>query len=97
MVSSPLTSRQIYEETTETVTAFIFLGSKIIADCGWSHEIKRCLLFGRKPLTYLDNTLKGRNITDKGPYKVMVFPVVIYRCDSWTIKKVKHQIDAFEL
>ena len=68
MASSPLTSQQIDEETTETVTDFIFLGSKIIADCDWSHEIKRCLLFGRKPLTNLDNILKGRNITDKGPY-----------------------------
>ena len=101
MVSSPVTSWQIDGETMETVTDFIFLGSKITADGDCSHEIKRHLLHGRKPMTNLDSILKSRDITL--PTKVhlvraMVFPVFIYGCESWTIKKAHHwRIDAFEL
>ena len=85
----------------ETVTDFIFLGSKITADGDYSHEIKRCLLLGKKAMTNLDSILKSRDITL--PTKVclvksMVFPVVMYRCESWTIKKAEGwRIDAFEL
>ena len=85
----------------ETVTDFIFLGSKIIADGNWSHEIKRHLLLGRKAMTNLDSVLKSRDITLPTKVhlvKAMVFPVVMYGCESWTIKKAEHQrIDAFEL
>ena len=85
----------------ETVTDFIFLGSKIIVDGDCSHEIKRCLLLGRKAMTNLDSTLKSRDITllTKGHLvQVMVFPVVMYRCESWPIKKAEHQkTDALEL
>ena len=85
----------------ETVTDFIFLGSKIIADGDCSHEIKRCLFFGRKAMTNLDNILKSRDITLPTKVclvKAMAFPVVMYGCESWTIKKAEHQrIDAFEL
>ena len=86
--------------TMETVTDFIFLGSKITADGDCSHEIKRRLLLGRKAMTNLDSILKSRDITL--PTKVhlttaMVFPVVMYGCESWTIKKAEHRIDAFEL
>ena len=85
----------------ETVTDFIFLGSKITADGDCSHEIKRCLLFGRKVMTNIDNILKNRNITLPTKVrlvKAMVFPVVMYGCESWTIKKAEHRrIDAFEL
>ena len=101
MVSGPITSWQLDGETVETVTDFNFLGSKITADGDYSHEIKRCLHLGRKVMTNLDSILKSRNITF--PTKVhlvnaMVFPVVMYGCESWTIKKVEHQrIDAFEL
>ena len=101
MASGPITSWQIDGETVETVADFIFLGSKITADGDCSYEIKRCLLFGRKAMTNLDSILKSRDITL--PIKIrlvkaMVFPVVMYRCDSWTIKKAEHQIiDAFEL
>ena len=101
MASGPITSWQIDGETVETVTDFIFLGSKITADGDCSHEIKRCLLLGRKVITNLDSTLKSRNITL--PIKVhlvkaMVFPVVMYGCESWTVKKAEHQnVDAFEL
>ena len=96
MASGPITSWQIDEETVETVTGFIFLGSKITAEGDCSHEIKRRLLFERKAMTNLNSTLKSRNITL--PTKVhlvkgMVFPVVMYGCESWTIKKA----DAFEL
>ena len=92
MASGPITSWQIVGETMETVTDFIFLGSKITADGNCSHEIKRCLLFGRKAMTNVDSILKSRDITS--PTKVcivsaMVFPVVTYRCESWTIKKVE--------
>ena len=91
--SGPSTSWQIDGETMETVPGFIFLGSKITVDGDCSHDIKRCLLLGRKALTNLDNVLKSRDITL--PTKVhivkgMVFPVVVYGCDSWTIKKAKH-------
>ena len=90
-----------YGETVETVTDFIFLGSKITADGDCSHEIKRCLLFGRKAMTNLDSVLKSRDITLPTKVhlvKAMVFPVVMYRCESWTIKKAECQrIDAFEL
>ena len=101
MASGPITSWEIDGETMETVTDFIFLGSKITADDYCSHEIKRHLLLGRKAMTNLDSRLKSRDITL--PTKVhlvnaMVFPVVMYGCESWTIKKAEHQrIDAFEL
>ena len=88
-------------ETMETVTDFIFLGSQITADGDCSHKIKRCLLFGRKAMTNLDSVLKSRDITLPTKVhlvKAMVFPVVMYRCESWTIKKAECQrIDAFEL
>ena len=98
MASGPITSREI---DGETMSEFIFLGSKITADGDCSHEIKRCLLLGRKVMTNLDSILKSRDITL--PTKVhlvtaMVFPVVIYGCESWTVKKAECQrIDAFEL
>ena len=101
MASAPITLWQNDGETMETVADFIFLGSKITADGDCSHEIKRCLLLGRKVMTNLDSVLKSRDITL--PTKVhlvksMVFPVVMYGCESWTIKKVECQrIDAFEL
>ena len=101
MVSGTITSWQIDGETMETVTDFIFLGSKITADGEYSHEIKRCLLLGRKAMTNPDGLLKSRDITL--PTKVLlvkavVFPVVMYGCESWTIKKAEHQrTDAFEL
>ena len=99
--SSPITSWQIDGETVETVTDFIFLGSKITADGDCSHEIKRHLLLGRKAMTNLDSTLKNRNITLPRKVrliKAMVFPGVMYGCESWTIKKAERQrIGAFEL
>ena len=101
MSSSPITSWEIDGETVETVADFILGGSKITADGDCSHEMKRCLLFGRKVMTNLDSILKSRDITlpTKGCLvKAMVFPVVMYGCKSWTVKKAKHQrIDAFEL
>ena len=101
MASSPITSWEIDGETVETVADFIFLGSKITADGDCSHEIKRCLLLGRKVMTNLDSILKSRDIilsTKVHLVKVMVFPVVMYGCESWTIKKAKRQrIDASEL
>ena len=85
----------------ETVRNFIFLGSKITADGDFSHEIKRCLLLGRKAMTNLDSVLKSRDITMPTKVclvKTMIFPVVLYRCESWTIKKIEHRrFDAFEL
>ena len=101
MASGPITSWEIDGETVETVSDFIFLGSKITADGDCSHEIKRCLLLGRKVMTNLDSILKSRDITlptKVNPVKAMVFPVVMYGCESWTVKKAEHQrIDAFEL
>ena len=101
MTSGPKTSWQIHGETMEKVTDFIFLGSKITADGDCSHEIKRCLLLGRKAITNLDSILKSRDITlwtKVRLVKAMVFPVVMYGCESWTIKKAECQrIDAFEL
>ena len=101
MASHPITSWQIDGETMETVTDFISLGSKITADGDCSHEIKRCLLLGRKAVTNLDSILKSRDITlltKVHLVKAMVFPMVMYGCESWTIKKAEHQrIDAFEL
>ena len=101
MVSGPITSWQIDGETLERVTDFIFLGSKITADGDWSHEIKRCLLFRRKAMTILDKILKSRDITFLTKVclvKAMVFPVVMYGCESWTIKKPEcWRIDAVEL
>ena len=101
MASSPITSWQIDGETMETVIDLIFLGSKITADGDCSHEIKRCLLLGRKAMTNLDSILKNRDITlltKVHLVKAMVFPVVIYGCESWNIKKPEHQkIDVFEL
>ena len=101
MASGPTTSWEIDGETVETVSDFIFLGSKITADGDCSHEIKRCLLLGRKVMTNLDSIFKGRDITlpTKVPLvKAMVFPVVMYGCESWTVKKAeRRRIDAFEL
>ena len=101
MASSPITSWEIDGETVETVSDFIFLGSKITADGDCSHEIKRCLLLGRKVMTNLDSILKSRDITLPTKVhlvKAMVFPVVMHGCESWTVKKPERQrIDAFEL
>ena len=101
MASSPITSWQIDGETMETVTGFIFWGSKITADGDCSHEIKRCLLLGRKVMTNLDSILKSRDITFPTKVclvKAIVFLVVVYGCESWTIKKAEcRRIDAFEL
>ena len=101
MVSGPITSWQIDGETIETVTDFIFLGSKITAHGDCSHEIKRHLLLGRKVMTNLDSILKSRDITLPTKVwlvKAMVFPLVMYGCESWTVKKAERQrIDAFEL
>ena len=101
MASGPITSWQIDGERMETVKNFTFGGSKITADDKCSHEIKRCLLLGRKALTNLDSILKSREITLPTKVhlvKALVFPVVMYGCESWTIKKAEHQrIDAFEL
>ena len=101
MASSPMTSWQIDGETLKTVADFIFLGSKITADGDYSHEIKRRLLLGSKVMTNLDSILKSKDITLPTKVhlvKAMVFPVVMYGCESWTIKKAERQrIDAFEL
>ena len=101
MVSGPITSWQIDGEIIETVTYFIFLGSKITADGDCSHKIKRHLLLGRKVMTNLDSIFKSRDITLPTMvclFKAMVFPVVMYGCESWTIKKAeRRRIDAFEL
>ena len=100
MACGPITSWQIDGETMETVADFIFLGSKITADGECSHEIKRSLLLGRKTVTNLDSILKSRDITLPTKVclvKAMVFPVVMYGCESWTIKKAEHwRINAFE-
>ena len=101
MASGPITSWQIDGETMKTTTDFIFLGSKITADGDCSHEIKRRLLLGRKAMTNLDNILKNTDITSPTKVhlvKAMLFPVFMYGCESWTIKKAEHRkIDAFEL
>ena len=101
MASGPITSWQIDGETVETVADFILGGFKITADGDCSHEIKRCLLLGRKVTTNLDSILKSRDITLSTKVhlvKTMVFPVVMYGYESWTLKKAEHQrIDAFEL
>ena len=101
MASGPITSRQINGETMETVRDFILGGSKISADGNCSHEIKRCLLLGRKAMTNLDSLLKRRDITLLTMVrlvKAVVDPVVTYGCESWTVKKAEHQrMDAFEL
>ena len=101
LASGPITSWQIDGETVATVSDFIFLGSKITADSDCSHEIKRCLLLGRKVMTNLDSILKRRDITLPTKVrlvKAMVFPIVMYGCESWTVKKAEHRrIDAFEL
>ena len=92
MASGPIPSWQIDGETMETVTDFIFLGSKITADGDCSHEVKRCLLLGRKAVTKLDSILKSRDITlltKVNLVKAMVFPAVMYGCESWTIKKAE--------
>ena len=90
MASGPITSWEIDGETVETVSHFIFGGSKITADSDCSHEIKRCLLFGRKVINNLDSILKSRDITLPTKVKAMVFPVVMYGCESWTVKKAEH-------
>ena len=101
MASSPITSWQIDGETMETEAEFIFLGSKITADGGCSHEIKRHLLLGKKVMTNLDSILKSRDITLPTKFclvEAMIFPVVMYGCESWTVKKAeRRRIDAFEL
>ena len=101
MVSGPITSWQIDGEIVVTVADFNFLGSKITADGDFSHEIKRCLLLGRKVMTNLDSILQSRDITLSTKFhlvKAMFFPVVMYGCESWTVKKGEHRrIDAFEL
>ena len=100
MASGPITSWEIDGETVETVSDFSFLGSKVTADGDCSHEIKRCLLLGRKVMTNLDSIFKSRDITllTKGHLvKAVVFPVVMYGCECWTVKKAESQrIDAFE-
>ena len=93
MASGPITSWEIDGETVETVLGFIFLSSKITADGDYSHEIKRCILLGRKVITKLDSIFKSRNITLPTKVhliKAMVFPVVMYGCESWTVKKAEH-------
>ena len=101
MASGPITSREIDGETVETVSDFIFLGSEITTDDDCSHEIKRCLLLGRRVMTNLDSIFKSRDITlpiKVSLVKAMVFPVVMYGCESWTVKKAEcRRIDAFEL
>ena len=101
MASGPIISWEIDGETVETVSDFILGGSKITADCDCSHEIKRCLLLGRKVMTNLDSIFKSRDITLPKKVrlvKAMVFPVVMCGCESWTVKKAECQrIDAFEL
>ena len=101
MASSPITSWEIDGEAVETVSDFIFLGSKITVDVDYSHGIKRCLLLGRKVMTNLDSILRSRDITLPKKVclvKAMIFPVVMYECESWTIKKAEYQrIGAFEL
>ena len=101
MASGPITSWEIDGKTVETVSDFIFLGSKITADGDCSHEIKRCLLLGRKVMTNLDSILKSRDITLPAKVrlvKAIVFPVVMYGCESWTVKKAERQrVEAFEL
>ena len=101
MPSGAITSWEIDGETVETVSDFIFLDSKITADGDRSHEIKRCLLHGRKVMTNLESIFKSRDIalpTKVRLVKALVFPVVRYRCESWTVKKAEHRrIDAFEL
>ena len=101
MASSPITSWHMDGETIETVREFICLGSKITADGNCSHEIKRCLLLGRKVMTSLDSILQSRDITlptKVYQVKAMVFPVVMYGCESWTVRKAEHwRTDAFEL
>ena len=101
MASCPITSWEIDGETVEAVSDFIFLGSKITADGDCSHEIKRCLLLGRKVITNLDSIFKNRDMTLPTKVrlvKAMVFPVVMYECESWTVKKAEHRrTDAFEL
>ena len=101
MASGLITSWEIDGETVETVSDFIFLGSKITTDSDCSHEIKRCLLLGRKIMTNLDSIFKSRDITlptKVGLVKAMVFPLVMYGCESWTVKKAeRRRIDAFEL
>ena len=101
IASSPIASWEINGETVETVADFVFLGSKITTDGDCNHEIKRCLLLGRKVMTNLDSIFKSRDITLPTKaclVKAMVFPIVMYECESWTIKKAERQrIDAFEL
>ena len=101
MASSPITSWQIDGETVEAVSDFVFLGSKITVNGDYSHEVKRRLLLGRKVMVNLDSILKTRDITLPTTVhlvKAMVFPAVMYGCESWTVKKAEHRrIDAFEL
>ena len=100
MASGSIISWHIDGETMKIVTDFIFLGSKITADGEWCHVIKRCLFLGRKAMTNLDSVLKSRDITLPAKIRIvkaMVFPVVMYRCETWTVKKAEHQrIEAFD-
>ena len=101
MAAGPITSWKIDGETAETLSDYLWGGSKITADGDCSHEIKRCLLLGRKVMTNLDSVFESRDITLPTKVhlvKAMVFPAVIYGCESWTVKKAEHRrIDAFEL
>ena len=100
MASGPITSWQIDGETMETVTDFLFSGSKITVDGDYSHEIKRLLLLGKKVMTNINSILKSRDITLPAKVcqvKTMVFPVVMYGCEHWTVKKAERRIDAFDL
>ena len=98
MASSPITSWQIDVETVKTVADIIFLGSKINADGDCSHKIKKCILLGRKAMTNLDSIFKSRDISLPTEVQAIIFPVVMYGCESWTIKKAERQrVDAFEL
>ena len=101
MASGPITSREMDEESVETVSDYLFLGSNVTAECDYRHEIERHLLLGRKVMTNLDSIFKSRDITLPTMVrlvKAMVFPVVMYGCESWTVKKAEHQrIDVFEL
>ena len=99
MASRVITSLQIYGETMEIVRDVVFLGSKITVDGDYGHQIKRCLLLGKKAMTNLDSVLRSRDFANKVPMvKAMVFPVIMHGCENWTLKNAEHRrTDAFEL
>ena len=101
MASGPITSREMDEESVETVSDYLFLGSNVTAECDYRHEIERCLHLGTKFMTNLDSIFKSRDITLPTMVRLVkatVFPVVMYGCESWTVKKAEHRrVDAFEL